>query len=519
MKRLMEKTVFVGVGDRLALGDGADEALAATAVNATTDGVVRPPSAFSITVGSPPSRTAMHEFVVPRSMPMVLAMMLGSSLGQLNKISVKVAEILARGERWANQHLGGLFRSSTRREPGPMRPHLAVLAGVALALAGAAPATAAPVPIYGGHTSQDAPIALRTSADGRRLTQLLFYADFKCDDGTGDSWFGSADFAAFKPPTIDAGTNIFSPARVGRGGTFRATGEEPFNGGKLTETLRGSLRRGVAHGTFSATFEATDDTTGAKVTCNSGTLRWAARSAPGRIYAGLTSNEGPVVIQRSRDGRHVDSMWLGWDAPCQSGLFFGFGDHFVRFPVSRAGRFGNAFDDPFTLDGGGHADLRVPAPWAGGYQSRLRHLPRDRHRQGRGRRHHRRLRQHAAALDRELHEGQAAQGAADRHQTGRRVELPAVGAHPEQRALAAGRPLRVTRAAAVPQQVDVQLDLAAGGVSAQHLVVELLERRARAERPRRVPTRETCVSTGRRASRTRTGARTPRSCGPRRAAR
>jgi len=29
MKRLIEKTVFVGFGDRLALGDGADEALAA----------------------------------------------------------------------------------------------------------------------------------------------------------------------------------------------------------------------------------------------------------------------------------------------------------------------------------------------------------------------------------------------------------------------------------------------------------------------------------------------------------
>jgi len=44
-------------------------------VNATTDGVVRPPSAFGMTVGSPPSSTAMHEFVVPRSMPMVFAML------------------------------------------------------------------------------------------------------------------------------------------------------------------------------------------------------------------------------------------------------------------------------------------------------------------------------------------------------------------------------------------------------------------------------------------------------------
>ena len=42
-------------------------------MNATTDGVVRPPSAFSSTVGSPPSRIATHEFVVPRSMPIVFA--------------------------------------------------------------------------------------------------------------------------------------------------------------------------------------------------------------------------------------------------------------------------------------------------------------------------------------------------------------------------------------------------------------------------------------------------------------
>ena len=42
-------------------------------VNATTEGVVRPPSAFSRTVDSPPSSTATHEFVVPKSMPIVFA--------------------------------------------------------------------------------------------------------------------------------------------------------------------------------------------------------------------------------------------------------------------------------------------------------------------------------------------------------------------------------------------------------------------------------------------------------------
>jgi hypothetical protein len=43
-------------------------------VNATTDGVVRPPSAFGMTVGSPPSITATQELVVPRSIPIVFAM-------------------------------------------------------------------------------------------------------------------------------------------------------------------------------------------------------------------------------------------------------------------------------------------------------------------------------------------------------------------------------------------------------------------------------------------------------------
>src|SRR5271156_1194254 len=42
-------------------------------VNATTDGVIRRPSEFSRTLGSPPSMTAMQEFVVPKSMPMTFA--------------------------------------------------------------------------------------------------------------------------------------------------------------------------------------------------------------------------------------------------------------------------------------------------------------------------------------------------------------------------------------------------------------------------------------------------------------
>src|SRR5581483_24122 len=57
-------------------------------VNATTDGVVRPPPSLAMTLGAPPSITATHELVVPRSIAMSLAIkfslglvVLGAALG------------------------------------------------------------------------------------------------------------------------------------------------------------------------------------------------------------------------------------------------------------------------------------------------------------------------------------------------------------------------------------------------------------------------------------------------------
>ena len=47
-------------------------------VTATTDGVVRPPSELAMTSAEPPSRTATTLFVVPRSMPMILLILIPS---------------------------------------------------------------------------------------------------------------------------------------------------------------------------------------------------------------------------------------------------------------------------------------------------------------------------------------------------------------------------------------------------------------------------------------------------------
>src|SRR5439155_16953056 len=78
MKRLIEKTVFCGLVTAWRF--------AAWPTNrspffekATIDGVVRAPSLFSKTTGSPPSITAMQELVVPKSIPKTLAICVQSS--------------------------------------------------------------------------------------------------------------------------------------------------------------------------------------------------------------------------------------------------------------------------------------------------------------------------------------------------------------------------------------------------------------------------------------------------------
>ena len=71
MNRLIEKTVFSGfvTAWRFATWPTSRSPVF---VNATTDGVSRPPSGLVMTTGSPPSMTATTELVVPRSMPMIL---------------------------------------------------------------------------------------------------------------------------------------------------------------------------------------------------------------------------------------------------------------------------------------------------------------------------------------------------------------------------------------------------------------------------------------------------------------
>src|SRR4051794_8641291 len=86
MNRLIEKTVFSGLvmAWRFATCPTSRSPLL---VNATTDGVVRAPSWFAITVGWPASITATTELVVPRSIPIIFPICWFASLAYLRDIA------------------------------------------------------------------------------------------------------------------------------------------------------------------------------------------------------------------------------------------------------------------------------------------------------------------------------------------------------------------------------------------------------------------------------------------------
>ena len=71
-------------------------------VNATTEGVVRPPSALVMMVGLPPSMAATAELVVPRSMPTTCAPHEASASVSRARRGLRVAEGSSRAMRSAH---------------------------------------------------------------------------------------------------------------------------------------------------------------------------------------------------------------------------------------------------------------------------------------------------------------------------------------------------------------------------------------------------------------------------------
>jgi hypothetical protein len=79
MNRLIENTVFSGLVTAWRFAT-CPTSRSPDFAKPTTDGVIRLPSGLVMTTGSPPSITATTEFVVPRSIPIILLIVQSSRL-------------------------------------------------------------------------------------------------------------------------------------------------------------------------------------------------------------------------------------------------------------------------------------------------------------------------------------------------------------------------------------------------------------------------------------------------------
>lgn len=124
---------------------------------------------------------------------------------------------------------------------------------------------------------------------------------------------------------------MLAGGRLSRRGKFRATGRgtERFGGatGAVSEQISGTVRRnGSASGTYRATVEILDNASGAPLTtCDTGDVAWTARSSRGRIFAGRTSQEQPVVLELDAGGQSIRHLRFAWFAPCapEGGIMWG----------------------------------------------------------------------------------------------------------------------------------------------------------------------------------------------------
>ena len=101
MKRLIEKMVLPGLVMAWRLA-GLPIFRSPPSVKATTEGVVRSPSLLMMTVGWLPSMTDTHEFVVPRSIPIIFPIVLFSYF-QFSLFTGHLARRENNYERYANR--------------------------------------------------------------------------------------------------------------------------------------------------------------------------------------------------------------------------------------------------------------------------------------------------------------------------------------------------------------------------------------------------------------------------------
>lgn len=217
----------------------------------------------------------------------------------------------------------------------------------------AAPAGAA---VYGGTSGNQNAFVLATQ--GRALTVAAVWVDARCDNGTTLTYSGPIEFADRQPAELQTDQNVVTGNRIRSTGRFTAKGggraDYGDNVGHVTETISGRVTRRSARGTIELVVALTRKADQQPVTtCRSGRVNWRGRSAPRRIFGGITTFGQPVVAVLRSDRRAVKDLYVGWSADCRPPGVFGLSDALVNFPISRTGRWGDAFEAKFPIEEGG----------------------------------------------------------------------------------------------------------------------------------------------------------------------
>src|SRR3954470_17802156 len=233
---------------------------------------------------------------------------------------------------------------------GPMRT-TTILAGTALTVAatlGAAPGALAANAVFGGSTRSGEAIVLTADKKAAKLKSAVIAWEARCGNGMTLP-ISSAVTARKGSPGFSAGPEDLE---LSRNGKRRFSGRQTFvlDGGDsaiaVVVKLTGKLGRKAASGTLSAAGREFDKSSGAtRTTCRTGTVRWNASRAPGRVYGGKTSQDEPFVAQVDARRKRVTDVLVGWESPCQPDGYFNLPDQLSNFTLRSSGRFADTWDE------------------------------------------------------------------------------------------------------------------------------------------------------------------------------
>ena len=235
-------------------------------------------------------------------------------------------------------------------------------AGAAAALAallGSAPGALAADRVYGGSTSAREAIVVNADKAGKKLRSAV--VAWRADCGEGPYFAaGSSLTPAESAPGFTPGPNELQMRRNGKrrfSGTQLVGYDLGDSVGAVTVSLDGRLGAKAASGTLSAEVTIMDKATGDRqATCRTGQLRWRATRAPGRLFAGKTSQDQPFVAKLDARRKRVTDLLVSWESSsCQPEGAVHFGESLRNFPVASSGRFGDSWEDIQRGGDGGSA--------------------------------------------------------------------------------------------------------------------------------------------------------------------